>query len=47
MRELEVLIGLILAATLLAAVARRVGAPYPTPGWLETHAVARRTSSEH
>src|SRR3954453_10097409 len=29
MRELEVLIGLILAATLLAAVARRVGAPYP------------------
>jgi monovalent cation/hydrogen antiporter len=29
MRELEVLIGLILAATLLAAAARRVGAPYP------------------
>src|SRR6185436_17754349 len=29
MRELEVLIGLILAAILLAAVARRVGAPYP------------------
>jgi CPA1 family monovalent cation:H+ antiporter len=29
MRELEVLIGLILAATLLAALARRVGAPYP------------------
>jgi monovalent cation/hydrogen antiporter len=29
MRELEVLIGLLLAATLLAAVARRVGAPYP------------------
>src|SRR5436190_18553333 len=29
MRELEVLIGLVLAATLLAAVARRVGAPYP------------------
>ena len=29
MRELEVFIGLILAATLLAAVARRVGAPYP------------------
>ena len=29
MRELEVLIVLVLAATLLAAVARRVGAPYP------------------
>src|SRR5947207_12243791 len=29
MRELEVLIGLILAATLLASAARRVGAPYP------------------
>src|SRR6478752_8216333 len=29
MRELEVLIGLLLAATLLAAAARRVGAPYP------------------
>src|SRR5688500_15160433 len=29
MKELELLIGLILAATLLAAVARRVGAPYP------------------
>ena len=29
MRELEILIGLILAATLLAALARRVGAPYP------------------
>src|SRR5215217_8358450 len=29
MRQLEVLIGLILAATLLAAAARRVGAPYP------------------
>jgi len=29
MRELEVLIGLILVATLLAAAARRVGAPYP------------------
>jgi CPA1 family monovalent cation:H+ antiporter len=29
MRELEVLIGLILAATLLAALARRLGAPYP------------------
>ena len=29
MHELEVLIGLILAATLLAALARRVGAPYP------------------
>src|SRR5213592_2702233 len=29
MRELEILIGLILAATLLAAAARRVGAPYP------------------
>ena len=29
MEELEVLIGLILAATLLAAVARRVGSPYP------------------
>src|SRR5258705_10577716 len=29
MRELEVLIALILAATLLAAAARRVGAPYP------------------
>jgi len=28
-RELEVLIGLLLAATLLAAAARRVGAPYP------------------
>jgi len=28
-RELEVLTGLVLAATLLAAVARRVGAPYP------------------
>ncbi len=29
MEELEVLIGLILVATLLAAAARRVGAPYP------------------
>ena len=29
MRELEVLTGLVLAATVLAAVARRVGAPYP------------------
>ena len=29
MRELEVFIGVILAATLLAAAARRVGAPYP------------------
>src|SRR5688572_10485325 len=29
MRELEVFIGLILAGTLLAAAARRVGAPYP------------------
>src|SRR5437660_12899666 len=29
MRELEVLFGLVLAATLLAAAARRVGAPYP------------------
>src|SRR4029079_10921189 len=29
MRELEVLVGLVLAATLLAALARRVGAPYP------------------
>ena len=29
MRELEVLVGLLLAATLLAAAARRVGAPYP------------------
>lgn len=29
MRELEVLIGLILAAIMLAAAARRVGAPYP------------------
>ena len=29
MHELETLIGLVLAATLLAAVARRVGAPYP------------------
>ena len=29
MKELEVLIGLVLAATILAAVARRVGAPYP------------------
>src|SRR6202011_628550 len=29
MRELEVLIGLVLAATVLAAGARRVGAPYP------------------
>jgi Na+/H+ antiporter len=29
MRELEVLIGFALAATILAAVARRVGAPYP------------------
>ena len=29
MRELEVLVGLILAATGLAAVARRIGAPYP------------------
>ncbi len=29
MRDLEVFIGLILAATLLAAAARRVGAPYP------------------
>src|SRR6476469_7045947 len=29
MRELEVLVGLVLAATILAALARRVGAPYP------------------
>src|SRR5437667_6831031 len=29
MRELEVLIGLVLAAIILAAAARRVGAPYP------------------
>ena len=29
MRELEVLIGLVLAAVVLAAAARRVGAPYP------------------
>src|SRR5215470_5826717 len=29
MKELEVLIVLVLAATILAAVARRVGAPYP------------------
>src|SRR6266851_7463776 len=29
MRELEVLIGLVLAATILAAAARRLGAPYP------------------
>jgi CPA1 family monovalent cation:H+ antiporter len=29
MRELEILVGLVLAATMLAAVARRVGAPYP------------------
>src|SRR5262245_64668330 len=29
MKELEVLVGLVLAAVLLAAVARRVGAPYP------------------
>ena len=29
MRELEVITGLVLAAIILAAVARRVGAPYP------------------
>ena len=29
MRELEILIVLVLAAVMLAAVARRVGAPYP------------------
>jgi len=29
MRELEALVGLVLAAVMLAAVARRVGAPYP------------------
>src|SRR3977135_2868741 len=29
MSELEALVGLVLAATILAAVARRVGAPYP------------------
>jgi len=29
MRELETLVGLVLAAVLLAAAARRVGAPYP------------------
>src|SRR5258706_13365973 len=29
MRELEVLVGLVLAATILAAAARRLGAPYP------------------
>src|SRR5258707_14724447 len=29
MKELEVLIGLVLAATMLAPAARRVGAPYP------------------
>src|SRR5438128_8844757 len=29
MRELETLLGLVLAATILAALARRLGAPYP------------------
>src|ERR671929_1613129 len=29
MRELEALLGLVVAAVILAAVARRVGAPYP------------------
>src|SRR5262252_1671531 len=29
MKELEVLVGLVLAAVLLAALTRRVGAPYP------------------
>src|SRR5438128_6477858 len=29
MRELETLLGLVLAATILAALARRIGAPYP------------------
>ncbi|HET6956433.1 MAG TPA: cation:proton antiporter, partial [Vicinamibacterales bacterium] len=29
MKELEVLVGLVLAAVMLAALARRVGAPYP------------------
>src|SRR6188472_4477023 len=29
MRELEALIGLVLAAVILAAAARRIGAPYP------------------
>ena len=29
MRELQVLVGLVLAAVMLAALARRVGAPYP------------------
>src|SRR5687767_14160005 len=29
MRELEVLLGMVLAAVILAALARRVGAPYP------------------
>src|SRR5262245_12583620 len=29
MKELEVLVGLVLAAVLLAALARRIGAPYP------------------
>src|SRR3979490_2900889 len=29
MRELEVVVGLLLAAVILAAAARRVGAPYP------------------
>src|SRR5712672_1068728 len=29
MKELEVLVGLVLAAVILAAAARRVGAPYP------------------
>src|SRR5215213_11340918 len=29
MRELEALVGLVLAAVILAAAARRVGAPYP------------------
>ena len=29
MRELEVLLGMVLAAVMLAALARRVGAPYP------------------
>ena len=29
MKELEILIGLVLAATVLAAAARRVGVPYP------------------
>jgi CPA1 family monovalent cation:H+ antiporter len=59
MRELEALIALVLAAVVLAAAARRVGAPYPVflaigggllaflPGAPSFTVPAERTRSRH